>query len=43
MDHSGTEFTNILVVEYIQQVITYKLIEFILSNLEQCFDFSIRV
>ena len=40
MDHSGQEFTTIL-VEYKQQVIVYELIECMLSNLEECFDFSI--
>ena len=41
MPHSNQLFTIIL-VEYIQQVIAYKLIEFILSNLDEYFDFSIR-
>ena len=34
-------FTNIL-VEYIQQVIAFKLVEFIQSNIKQSLDFSIR-
>ena len=42
MDHSGPEFTTILVEYCIQQVIAYKLIEFIQSDLEQSLDFSIR-
>ena len=41
MPHSSQLFTTIL-VEYIQQVIAYTLIEFILSNIVEYFDFSIR-
>ena len=41
MDHSS-QLSTIILVEYIQQVIAYKLIEFILSNLDEYFDFSIR-
>ena len=39
MPHSSQLFTTI--VEYILQVIAYMLIEFILSNLDEYFDFSI--
>ena len=41
MAHSSQLFTTKL-IEYIHQVIAYKLIEFILSNLDENFDFSIR-
>ena len=41
MDNFTSEFTTIQ-VEYILQVIAYKLIEFIQSNLDEYFDFSIR-
>ena len=39
MDHFTSEFTTILV--YIQQVLAYKIIEFIQSDVTQNFDFGI--
>ena len=42
MAHSGQLFTTIL-VEYIQQVIAYKLIEFIRSNITQNCDLALGV
>ena len=41
MAHSSQLFTTIL-VEFMQQVIAYKLIEFIQSNFDEYFDFIIR-
>ena len=41
MSKSGPEYITML-VEYIQQVLAYKLIELIQSNITQSFDFSIR-